>query len=364
MASTLSSSTTVSDAARVHGFHDLAVKEVVEETADTRTYVLDTPPELLETFRYEPGQFCTFRVHVGGGEQLRSYSMSSTPETDPDLAVTVKRVPDGLVSNWFHDHIRQGDVLETTKPAGVFCLRDNGRPVVAFCGGSGITPVMSIAKRTLVTTDRPVTLLYANRCQDSVIFADQLADLQARFGDRLRVKQHVDADAGLLDAATVAGFAREHVGGADFYLCGPTPFMDLVEHTLLDLGVQPDRVLLERFGTSGPSSSAAAAVGPAASADPADEVPSTVTLVVKGKPHELTYVRGDTVLETARRGALATPYSCEAGNCATCMAVLRDGTATMHVNNALTPDEVADGWILTCQSVLRGPTATVEFEAL
>jgi 3-ketosteroid 9alpha-monooxygenase subunit B len=350
-------STALAKAANAHGFHRLRVKAVVDETADTRTYLLEVPPELQALFRYEPGQFCTFRVQVGETEQLRSYSMSSAPETDPDLAVTVKRVPEGLVSNWFYDTVRVGDVLETTKPAGVFCLRDGERPVVAFAGGSGITPVMSIAKRALTSTTRPVALLYANRDGDSVIFAGQLAELQHRYGEQLTVRYHDDTDAGLLDAAGVTDFARPHLGTADFYLCGPTPFMDLVEEVLLDQGVSADSILLERFGT--PTSPLAI---------PADgsfeERPDTVTLVVKGQARRVPYVAGDTVLKAARRAAVPTPYSCEAGNCATCMATLREGTASMHVNNALTAAEVDEGWILTCQSVLSGPTATIEFEDL
>ena len=107
-----------------------------------------SPPISGTAFAYEPGQFCTFRVHLGEDELLRCYSMSTAPETDDDLAVTVKRVPGGLVSNWFHDHVAEGDVLEVTRPAGVFCPRDGGRPIVAYCGGSGITPVMSILRST------------------------------------------------------------------------------------------------------------------------------------------------------------------------------------------------------------------------
>ena len=114
--------------------------------------------ELADTFRYRAGQFCTFRVCIGGEQLLRSYSMSSAPETDPDLTVTVKRVEGGAASNWFNDEVAAGDVLELTRPAGVFCVRDGNRPVVAFCGGSGITPVLSIAKSVLATTGRPVRL--------------------------------------------------------------------------------------------------------------------------------------------------------------------------------------------------------------
>ena len=137
---------------REHGYHPLRVKHIIQETADTRSFVLDVPEDLAEMFRYRAGQFCTFRVHIDDDEHLRSYSMSSAPDTDGDLTVTVKRVPGGLVSNWLHDHVATGDILEATKPAGVFCVHEGDGPVVAFCGGSGITPVMSIAKSVLAAT--------------------------------------------------------------------------------------------------------------------------------------------------------------------------------------------------------------------
>ena len=341
---------------RDHGYHPLLVKQVVQETADTRSYVLDVPAELRDAYTYRAGQFCTFRVHVEDQEQLRCYSMSSSPETDPDLTVTVKRVPGGVVSNWFHDAIAEGDVVECTRPAGVFCLRDNTQTVVAFCGGSGITPVLGLAKSTLSSTARPVALLYANRTADSVIFDADLDRLAHEHPGRLAVTHHLDSDAGLLTHEAVTAYASPYLDDADFYLCGPTPFMELVETALLDLGVDADRILVERFGAAVPQ--------PPLPVTDQDEVPATVTLVLKGREHEVGYVRGDTILETARRGGLQPPYSCEAGNCATCMAVLREGCAKMHTNNALTDDEVAEGWVLTCQAVLSGPTATVEYESL
>ena len=118
---------------RAHGYHKLRVKDVVRETHDASSFVLDVPDELAATFQYRPGQFCTFRVPVDGVEQVRSYSMSSAPETDADLTVTVKRVAGGLVSNWFLDHVGAGDVIEVTKPAGVFCAQDGAeRRVLGF----------------------------------------------------------------------------------------------------------------------------------------------------------------------------------------------------------------------------------------
>jgi ferredoxin-NADP reductase len=348
------------DARWEHGFHPLRVKAIVQETEDTRSFVLDVPPELHDLFRYRPGQFCTFRVHIGGDEQQRSYSMSSAPETDDDLAVTVKRVPGGLVSNWFHDHVSEGDTLEVTKPAGVFCLRDHDRPVVGFAGGSGVTPVMSLTKATMAGTARPVRLLYANTARPSVIFDEQLDALQTDHPDRLEVRHHLDDDGGFLTAPAVAEFASASLD-ADFYICGPGPFMDLVETTLLEVGIEPDRILIERFVTA---EQPRPTTTEATTTTIGVEVPENVVIKLKGTTTSIAYQPGDTVLETARRGGLQPPFSCEAGNCATCMALLHEGRATMRANNALTPEEVDEGWILTCQAVPEGAAVTVEYESL
>jgi 3-ketosteroid 9alpha-monooxygenase subunit B len=264
---------------REHGSHQLAVKAIVDETGDTRSFVLDVPDQLSGTFTYRPGQFCTFRAHVGGDELWRSYSMSSTPGLDPDLTVTVKRVPGGLVSNWFNDAVAVGDVLDVTKPAGVFCPTDRDVPVVAFCGGSGITPVFSIVKHVLEGTGRPVTLLYANRDCDSVIFGDALRLLEARHPDRLDLRQHFDSDRGYLGRSDIATFVVDNLD-ADFYICGPTPFMDLVETTLHDAGVDPAHIAIERFLVGGPTEhpDEADEIG-----EVAGKVPEAITLILRRK---------------------------------------------------------------------------------
>jgi 3-ketosteroid 9alpha-monooxygenase subunit B len=346
------------DVLREHGYHSLRVKAIVEETDDTKSFVVDVPVELEDMFQYRPGQFCTFRVHVGEAELMRCYSMSSTPATDADLAVTVKRVVGGAVSNWLNDNVTVGDHLDVTKPAGVFCPRDRDVPVVAFCGGSGVTPVYSILKHVLATTQRSVKLLYANRNPGSVIFDRELQDLHTEYRERFQLRHHFDSEGGYLDKAAVADFVAGPLD-ADYYICGPTPFMDLVETTLHDAGVDPADIAIERFLAAPTHDEPEPA--PGASEDDATE---TLTLVLRRKSHTVAYQPGDTILETARRNNLQAPYSCEAGNCATCMAFLRDGAATMRVNNALTPAEVEEGWILTCQSIPVGRSVTVEYEAL
>lgn len=342
------------DARSAHGYHELRVKRVMDETPDTRSFALDVPPPLETAFAYKPGQFCTFRVRLGDDEHLRSYSMSSAPETDGDLTVTVKRVAGGLISNWFLDHVATGDTLELTRPAGVFCLGPSTAPVIAFCGGSGVTPVMSLARSALHSTDRPVRIFYANRNRDSLIFADALEELGERHTGRLEVVHHIDSESGYPSAAQLGQFVGPD-RGAVFYVCGPAPFMDLAESALLDLGVEPGRIHIERFSVDGPVA--------------ADEVAAlqdavTVTIILKGRKTEVAYKAGDSLLETARRGGVQPPFSCQAGDCATCMAMLKEGTVAMRANNALTDDEVAEGWVLTCQSVPTSATVIVEYEAL
>ena len=221
--------------ARDHGFHETRITRVIQENRDTRTYVLDAP------FRYQAGQFVTFRV----GGTLRSYSMSSSPDTDTELMTTVKRVPGGLVSNWLHDNLAAGDVVEVTAPAGVFCLRESAAPLVAFAGGSGITPIISLAKSALATTGRRVRILAANRDADSVIFRAALDDLAERYPGRLEVRHHLDVVSGLVGKAEVLDFAGTDAD-ADFYLCGPAPFMELIERVLRARGTAPGQIFLDR----------------------------------------------------------------------------------------------------------------------
>ncbi len=327
--------------ARDHGYHPVRITRIVQETADTRTYVLDAP------FSYQAGQFLTLRI-CGA---VRSYSMSSSPDTDGELMTTVKRVPGGVVSNWMHDHLAPGDVIEVTRPAGVFCLRENPAPLVAFCGGSGITPVLSLAKSALATTGRRVRVLAANRDAGSVIFGPALAGLAGRYPDRFEVRHHLDVERGFITGCLVRDFAgRER--DADFYLCGPAPFMELAEQALLEHGVDPGHVFVERFepGT-------ASIDGPAGG-----KQEGTVCVVLGGKRQTVAQHAGETLLESARRAGLAPPFSCEAGNCATCIAQVTEGEAKMRVNNALDDDEIAEGWVLTCQGEPVTPHVTVVYE--
>ncbi|MFJ9564076.1 2Fe-2S iron-sulfur cluster-binding protein [Streptomyces fuscichromogenes] len=325
--------------ARDHGFHPVRITRIIDETPDTRTFALDAP------FPYRAGQFLTFKV-CG---TLRSYSMSSSPDTDGELRVTVKRVPGGLVSGWMHDHLRPGDTLEATRPGGSFCLREDAtdRPLAGYAGGSGITPVFSLVKSALATTQREIRLLTAHQHESSAIFRGALDALAARHPGRLRLHDHLDARDGLVGADAIRGLAG---ADADHYICGPEPFMALVESTLLAAGTPAGRIFVERFT-------------PVAAAEPpAEPVPGTVTVGLRGRRRTVPQRAGETLLQSARRAGFTPPFSCESGDCATCMARLTDGEAKMRVNNALEPDEIAEGYVLTCQAEPTTAEVTVVYE--
>ena len=168
---------------RHRGMYSLRVAEVVCETADVSSFIFHVPDDLSEKYAYRAGQFLTFRVEFDGVAHLRSYSMSSSPLVDERMRVTVKRVAGGVVSNWMNDVLAPGDELVATVPSGTFVVDGDAGEMVAFAGGSGITPVLSIIKTVLAGSTRRARLLYANRDRDSVIFGTELADLKERYGD-------------------------------------------------------------------------------------------------------------------------------------------------------------------------------------
>jgi ferredoxin-NADP reductase len=337
----------------VDGFAPLRIKRVVRETADAVSLVLDVPDHCSAKFEYQAGQFLTLRVDLDGRELRRCYSMSSAPVED-ELRITVKRDPGGLVSNWLNDTAAEGAELHAAPPEGRFVLRgDVTDDLVAFAGGSGITPIMSLVRTVLANTSRRVRLFYANRASGSVIFADALARLAEQHPDRFEVAFHYDDERGVVTPAVLSPL----VGGgvADYYICGPTPFMSAVESAVLEAGTPPARVHLERFQV---------APVPVDLIDAVDgEVPTDeVVFVLDRRTTRTSYRAGDTLLQTARSAGLKAPASCEMGSCGTCMAKVVEGSARMLNNDALDDDEVDEGWVLTCQSLPTSPTVRVDYE--
>jgi len=184
-----------------------------------------------------------------------------------------------------------------------------------------------------------------------VIFGEALAGLEAAHPGRFTVHRHLDAESGLPDGAALRGFVGERTD-AHFYVCGPPPYLDLVEEMLAGIGIRPGQLFVERFVIPGE-------IPAIVESSHTDEV----VVVLSGRTTTVDYRLGDTLLETARRAGLSPPFSCELGSCATCMARLREGAATLRVNNALAPDELDAGWVLTCQAVPTSRRVVVDYDA-
>ena len=319
----------------------LRVARVIEETKDARSIVFAVPPELGDAFRYRAGQFLTLFVPVGGVTLKRCYSLASAPGVDAEHKVTVKRVDGGRVSNVLVGGLREGDHVEVEPPAGRFVLAEGTAPIALFGGGSGITPLISIMKAALATSDRKVSLFYANRDAASVIFQRELDELAARYPDRLSIRHWLDDRDGRVSVEAIVPGPE----GAHHYLCGPAPFMDAVESQLGRLGVPSSHVHVERFVS--PADPVPAGAGAHSSGG---DVPARVGVEHESINTEVPYAEGQTLLEAALAAGIDAPYSCRDGFCGCCAALLLEGKVTMAADDALTPEAKKKGLILACQA--------------
>ena len=337
----------------------LRVAEVIRETHDACSLVFDVPAELAERFRYQAGQFLSFKIPLDGMVLTRSYSLASAPDVDPAPRVTIKRVEEGRISNWINDRVKPGDELPVVPPAGLFLLNEKTRPVTFFAGGSGITPCISLIKTALLRGQRRLRLVYANRDERSILFRAELEALQAKHPDRLTVIHSLDDRDGFLDVKKIEHHAVDCLEG-DFYLCGPGVFMDLVERALAALHVPSDQIHIERF-VSPPDPGQKAAEAAADEGEVSHVAPETITVVLDGAEHEIPYAPEQRVLEAVRAAGQEPPFSCEEGYCSCCMAKLASGKVRMAVNDCLTPDLLEEGWVLTCQAVCTSRNVRIEY---
>ncbi len=229
---------------------ELQVAEVIAETDDSRSLVFTVPDGAdipADRLSYSPGQFLTLRVPSDRtGSVARCYSLCSSPFTDDALTVTVKRTADGYASNWLCDHAHPGMKIHVLAPSGTFVPKALDDDFLLVAGGSGITPMMAICKSALSQGNGQVTLIYANRDENSVIFATALRDLAAKYPDRFSVVHWLESVQGLPSAAALARLAAPHTD-RQVFICGPGPFMSAAREALESLSVPAGQVHIEVF---------------------------------------------------------------------------------------------------------------------
>lgn len=342
-------------------YHALRVWAVVDETDDCKSLVFDVPPQLKGDYAYKPGQFLTLRLPVDGRQIRRCYSMSSAPAVDDRPRVTVKRMRDGLGSNWICDNVRAGDEVEVLPPSGVFTPRAGlDGDFLLLAGGSGITPVFSILRSALHVGHGRITLLYANRNERSIIFRKELMAMAASYPTRLQVIHWLDSVQGTPSLAQLAELAKPFAGGQAF-ICGPTPYMDASVAALQAIEMPAERIHVERF-TSLPDEPSAGAAATAPAAAPAVEFEEAdVEMDLDGEVHRFKCKKDQALIDAAFAAGLDPPHSCLAGMCASCMCKVVEGSVFLRHNEVLDKKDLAHAWTLACQALPTSPVVRVKF---
>lgn len=330
----------------------LTVAAMIDESPDARSLVFAVPDEMRERFTYRPGQFLTLRVPSDRtGSVARCYSLASSPHTDPAPKVTIKRTDGGYGSNWLCDNISAGDTIEVLPPAGIFTPTSLDTDLLLWAAGSGITPVISILKSVMASGSGRAVLCYANRDEQSVIFADELRELAVRYAGRLTVLHWLESVQGLPTRAQMTGFTHTvFPGSATFesFICGPAPFMALVKDALAEAGVARERVHLEVFQSLSGDPFTDERTSAVTEYD--YEGAATVQVDLDGVNHQLRWPRSVTLVDTMLAAGLDVPYSCREGQCGSCAATVVHGQVHMSTCAVLAPEDLADGLILACQA--------------
>jgi len=353
-------------------FYPLKVKKITRETAECVAVQLDVPADLQATFEFTQGQYLTFKRHIDGAEVRRSYSICTSP-LENEISVAIKKIDGGVFSTWANHALKVGDVLETMAPQGRFHTAldaKNQKNYLLIAAGSGITPVLSIAKTILLTEPKShVTLIYGNKNKASIVFKSDLEALKNRHLERLSLyhvlsRERAEAEflAGRIDAQKINYFLSKIMPPesiSECFLCGPEEMILGVKDELSKAGVPAANIHFELFF----SSLAQAKKAQVKSGAQEDGEKSTVTLKLDGVETVFKLgQQGENILDAALKNGVDLPFACKGGVCATCRAKVEVGSVEMDVNYSLAPDELQAGFVLTCQAHPRSQEVRVNFD--
>jgi ring-1,2-phenylacetyl-CoA epoxidase subunit PaaE len=356
-------------------FHQLTIADIRKETPDCVSIAFEVPADLKNDYLFKHGQNLTLRTIINEEEVRRSYSICSCP-ADNELRVAIKKAPFGKFSVWANNMLKKGDIVEVMPPTGMFYTELNPahkKKYLAIAAGSGITPVISIIKTTLLTEpNSSFTLVYGNQHRNSIIFKDQLEALKNKYMERLAV--HFLLSREQTDAAIYSGRINEEKlsllseklidmrGMDDIFICGPEQMIFTVMNWLQEYGIDKKRIHFELFTTPGQKPEGGSRKAEAGKEESAVNK-SKVTVKLDGIAFDfdLPY-DGETVLEAALQQGADLPFSCKGGVCSTCKAKLIEGVVDMDTNYALEQEEVEAGFILTCQSHPHSERIVIDFD--
>ncbi len=352
-------------------FHPLTVKDIRRETQDCVSISFNIPKELQKGFEFKQGQSLTLRKILDGEEVRRSYSICTSP-LDKELRVAVKKVQGGLFSTFANSQLKHGDVIDVMTPSGNFYTdlqSSNKKNYVAFAAGSGITPLLSILKTTLITEPASTfSLVFGNKNTSSIIFKEELEALKDKYIQRFRLyhilsreRMEADINYGRINADKCLQLTKliDLNSVDEFFICGPEEMIFGVSDFLEQKGIDKRKIHFELFTT--PLRKASSYKPHAVSESNKETSKITVTLDGRSFDFDLDY-DSNNILDAALAQGADLPFACKGGVCTTCKAKLIEGEIEMEVNYGLEPDEVEAGFILTCQSHPRSEKVMVDFD--
>ena len=360
----------------MRGFHPLTIRDVRRETEDAVSIAFDLPADLAEEFRFQQGQFLTLRTDLNGEELRRSYSICSGVD-DGELRVAIKKVPGGRFSTLANDVLKPGDVLEVMAPDGRFSTPLDAaaqKHYVLIAAGSGITPMLSIARSVLAREPKSrISVVYGNRNVASILFREALQDLKDRHVERVslyhilsREPQDSALMTGRIDAAKMQGLIDRILPPEtvdEWFICGPLPMIEAVRDTLAAAGVDRHHIHFELF-TDGFGRPLGTTAPPVVETVSSDTRMAEITLLLDGIESRFTApMAGPTLLDVALKERPDLPFACKGGVCCTCRAKVLDGEVDMAVHYGLEPDEIEQGFVLTCQAHPTTDKVTLDFDA-
>jgi len=353
-------------------FHTLIIKEIKKETADCVTISFDVPQYLKPSFEFSQGQNITLKTSINGEEVRRSYSICSAPHENK-LTVAVKKVRTGKFSSFANEVLQAGMTLEVLSPTGKFhteLKKENKKHYVAFAAGSGITPIISIIKATLVTEpESTFTLVYANRSRSAIIFFEELEALKNKYIRRFNFinilsREKTDADIfyGRINEQKLQSLQKlvPYKSFDAVYICGPEELIFSSSDFLQQQGVEKNKIHFELFTTPG-QHAPAKETNKNTGTDQGPKSNISIKLDGRSVAFDLSY-KGQSILDAALQQGADLPYACKGGVCCSCRAKLIEGQVRMDVNYALEPEEVEAGFILTCQSHPTTEKVVIDFD--
>lgn len=351
-------------------FYKLQVIKRIQETADTCSLQMNVPEEHKNIFKYKSGQYITLKLFIDGKEERRAYSISSCPSTDNNLQITVKNIDGGFVSEYLVNNVAEGNFLDVLPPLGNFIVEPNPSKKINYvmiAGGSGITPLMSMIKSILfLEPNSNISLFYSNKSQENIIFYNELIQLFDQFPNRLNIyhflsKQESNSNKyyGRLTPELFKRIITEKINdknNIEFYLCGPTSLMQLIEQSIDELGFAKSKIHKESFVSSNLYDDEAQAQNM-----PEFEA-HEIKVRVYGQEYSFRVDKDENIITAGIKNGLIFPYSCQIGACSTCRAKLISGDVYMDVREGLTDAELEQGYILTCQSHPMSDDVVVDFD--